>query len=227
MGVTTIQVTSWRESEHKAIRQQLARILHSGPFLHSRRLQRFLEYVVNETLAGRSERLKGYHLALEVFDRPATFDPIIEPIVRVEAARLREKLRQYYEADGRGDPIRIDLPKGTYAPQIEFRQATTRNNDAHDELLRGLKRFWCYTRESCAEAQHHFAQAAILDPEYAPAHAWLARTYHWQGLHELGSQFQIHNGPCNQTCAARCRARRPIITCPCNSGVGSAFPGRC
>jgi adenylate cyclase len=47
-------------------------------------------------------------------------------------------------------------------------------------LLRGLKRFWCYTRESCAEAQHHFAQAAILDPEYAAAHAWLARTYHWQ-----------------------------------------------
>lgn len=100
--------------------------------------------------------------------------------MRVEAARLREKIRQYYEADGRGDPIRIDLPKGTYAPQIEFRQATTRNNDAHDELLRGLKRFWCYTRESCAEAQHHFAQAAILDPEYAAAHAWLARTYHWQ-----------------------------------------------
>jgi hypothetical protein len=113
MGVATIQVTSGRESEDRAIRQQLARILHSGPFLHSRRLQRFLEYIVNETLAGRSERLKGYRLALEVFDRPATFDPIVEPIVRVEAARLREKLRQYYEADGRGDPIRIDLPKGT------------------------------------------------------------------------------------------------------------------
>jgi TolB-like protein/Flp pilus assembly protein TadD len=80
-----------------------------------------LEYLVNETLAGRGERLKGYNIALEVFDRPETFDPIVHPLVRIEAARLREKLREYYDADGKGDPIRIDLPKGKYTPQIEFR----------------------------------------------------------------------------------------------------------
>ena len=66
----------WRsESDQKAIREQLDRILNSGPFLQSRRRQRFLEYIVNETLAGRGERLKGYNVALEVFDRPETFDP--------------------------------------------------------------------------------------------------------------------------------------------------------
>ena len=115
----------WSDSDQKAIREQLDRILNSGPFLQSRRRQRFLEYLVNETLAGRSERLKGYTIALVVFSRPETFDPVADPLVRIEAARLREKLDQYYEGAGRSDPIRIDLPKGTYTPHIEFRQAST------------------------------------------------------------------------------------------------------
>ena len=119
-NVTTVPPNRWSESDQKAIRRQLERILHSGPFLQSRRRQRFLEYLVKETLAGRSDRLKGYTIALEVFDRPETFDPTVYPLVRIEAARLREKLREYYGTDGQGDPIHIDLPKGTYTPQIEF-----------------------------------------------------------------------------------------------------------
>ena len=57
---------------------------------------------------------------MEVFERPETFDPITDPLVRIEAARLRDKLREYYGTDGQSDPIHIDLPKGTYTPQIEF-----------------------------------------------------------------------------------------------------------
>ena len=120
--MTEISLDRWSESDQKAIREQLVRILNSGPFQQSQRRQRFLEYLVNETLAGRGERLKGYNVALEVFDRPETFDPILDPVVRIEAGRLREKLREYYDADGEGDPICISLPKGTYTPQIEFRQ---------------------------------------------------------------------------------------------------------
>ena len=123
--MTAISLNCWSESDQKAIREQLDRILNSGPFHQSQRRQRFLEYIVNETLAGRGERLKGYNVALEVFDRPETFDPTVDPLVRIEAARLRDKLREYYETDGQGDPIRIDLPKGTYTPHIEFRQAAT------------------------------------------------------------------------------------------------------
>jgi len=119
--VTVISLNCWSESDQKAIRAQLVRILNSGPFHQSQRRQRFLEYLVNETLAGRGERLKAYNVALEVFDRPETFDPTTDPLVRVEAARLREKLREYYGTDGQGDPIHIDLPKGRYIPQIEFR----------------------------------------------------------------------------------------------------------
>ena len=74
-NVTVVQLKHWSESDQEAIRQQLDRILKSGPFHQSHRRQRFLEYLVNETLAGRSERLKGYNVALEVFDRPETFDP--------------------------------------------------------------------------------------------------------------------------------------------------------
>ena len=100
----------------------------AAPFHQSQRRQRFLEYIVNETLAGRGERLKGYNIALEVFDRPETFDPTVDPLVRIEAARLRDKLREYYETDGQSDPIRIDLPKGSYTPRIEFRQAANTGN---------------------------------------------------------------------------------------------------
>ena len=109
------------DTDQKAIRDQLDRLLHSRQFEKSRRRRQFLEYIVNETLAGRSDRLTGHHLALEVFGRPDTFDPVIDPVVRVEAARLRDKLREYYAGDGERDPIRIELPKGTYAPHIEVR----------------------------------------------------------------------------------------------------------
>ena len=119
--MTATPLNRWSSSEQKAIRKQLDRILHSGPFRQSQRRRRFLEFIVNETLAGRSDRLKGYSVALEVFGRPENFNPVVDPVVRVEAARLREKLREYYGAEGQKDPIRIDLPKGTYTPQIEFR----------------------------------------------------------------------------------------------------------
>ena len=120
--MTAISLSCWSESDQKAIHEQLVRILNSGPFHQSQRRQRFLEYLVNETLAGRGERLKAYNVALEVFERPETFDPTVDPLVRIEAARLREKLREYYGTEGQSDAIHIDLPKGTYAPLIEFRE---------------------------------------------------------------------------------------------------------
>jgi adenylate cyclase len=120
VGVTAISLNRRSVTDQKAIREQLDRILHSGPFQKSLRRQRFLKYIVDEALVGRS--VKGYDVALKVFGRPETFDSAVDPVVRVEAGRLREKLREYYGADGQGDPIRIDLPKGTYTPRIEFRR---------------------------------------------------------------------------------------------------------
>ena len=119
---------SWSRSDQEAVRDELDRVLKSGPFAQSQRRQRFLEYIVNETLAGRGDRLKGYTIGREVFDRPEEFDPNIDPIVRMEAARLRDRLREYYDGEGKNDPIRIELAKGSYAPQIEFRQAAEPNS---------------------------------------------------------------------------------------------------
>ena len=117
------------ESDQKAIREQLDRILQSGPFQQSRRRQRFLEYIVGEMLAGRGDQIKGYNIAVEVLGRSEGFNGGVDPIVRVEAARLREKLHEYYDTEGRDDPVRIELPKGNYTPHIEFRQAPTREPD--------------------------------------------------------------------------------------------------
>ena len=74
-----IQLKHWNEFDEKAIRQQMDRIIDSGPFHQSHRRQRFLEYLVNETLAGTKPAAKGYNVALEVFDRPETFDPAVDP----------------------------------------------------------------------------------------------------------------------------------------------------
>src|SRR5262245_1366040 len=126
LGMTATAPNSWSKFEEKAIREQLDRIVRSGPFAQSQRRQRFLEYIVTEALAGRGDRLKGYNIGLHVFDRPETFDPVIDPLVRTEAARLRDKLHEYYDTEGRDDPVRIVLTKGKYTPHIEFRQAASR-----------------------------------------------------------------------------------------------------
>ncbi|MDX2307276.1 MAG: hypothetical protein NW216_03455 [Hyphomicrobium sp.] len=126
--MTALSNPSWSESDEAAIRAELDRILMSSPFQQSRRRQRFLEFVVSEALAGRGDRIKAYAIALEVFDRPASFDPQVDPLVRIEAGRLRDKLREYYDGAGRDDAVRIDLPKGSYTPQIMFR-------DVHSGLV--------------------------------------------------------------------------------------------
>ena len=99
-----------------AVRAQLGQILASADFAQSGRINAFLSFVVEETLAGRSDRLKEYTIATTVFERDESFDPQTNTIVRVEAGRLRRRLERYYLTEGREDPVRIDLPKGTYVP---------------------------------------------------------------------------------------------------------------
>jgi TolB-like protein/Tfp pilus assembly protein PilF len=334
---------SWTEEQVAEAYAHLDRILASPVFSQSGRQQRFLRYIVTETLAGRAETLKGYTIGVEVFDREQAFDPAVDAIVRVEAARLRGKLREYYDGPGQNDAVRFDLPKGNYTVHIarqdqspvqaeetrdvmlprliedqpslailpfanvssnpeqeyfadgftdclitevsrlpglfvisrqssftykkvvkraeeigrelgvkyllegsvqragewvritaqlidtvsgahawaerydrelkdifalqddvtqriatvlqvklagnenyRFGHSGTSSLEAHDALLHGLERFWVYTQESSEEAKAHFAEAIRLDPGYAAAHAWLARTliFQWVVLWE-------------------------------------------
>lgn len=105
------------------IHGQLKRIGASRLFFKSKRLFRFLSFAVDQTLLGNGQHLKEPQVGVHVFDRGATFDPRIDPIVRVEARRLRLKLKTYYASIGRADQVLIDFPKGTYTPVFRFRTA--------------------------------------------------------------------------------------------------------
>src|SRR5262245_59684391 len=96
--------------------EQLERILKGAPLVTSPSLSRFLRYIVEETLAGRGSAIREYTLGVYVFDRGDNFNPRLDPIVRVQARNLRSRIAKYYETLGAGDPIRIELPKGTYVP---------------------------------------------------------------------------------------------------------------
>ncbi len=100
----------------KAVRQQLARILVSKTFSQVDRLKRFVDFIVGETVAGRGGDLKEYVIGVQVFGKEASFDPRTDPIVRVQARRLRTRLARYYQDEGNSDEVVVDLPKGGYAP---------------------------------------------------------------------------------------------------------------
>ena len=103
--------------------EQVRRILASPIFSTSARISKFLSYVVDTVQSGRGGELKEYAIGVEVFERGPDFDPRVDPIVRVQAAKLRSKLTEYYANAGAGDPIVIRVPKGAYVPEIEERKA--------------------------------------------------------------------------------------------------------
>lgn len=107
-------------------RQQVEKIATSEMFLNSDRLCRFLRFTVEAKLRGDASQIKEYLLGREVFDRNGEYDPRTDPIVRVEARRLRKKLDEYYAGPGLADPLRIEFPKGSYTPEFREPAATTR-----------------------------------------------------------------------------------------------------
>ncbi|MGH9629562.1 MAG: hypothetical protein ACRD7E_14700 [Bryobacteraceae bacterium] len=102
-----------------SVKAQLDRILSSESFAGSDQLKRFLKVTVERTLAGDTGQLKEYTLGIDVFNRPEDYDPKVDPIVRVQARRVRAKLEEYYRREGRDDSTLIHLPKGGYVPVFE------------------------------------------------------------------------------------------------------------
>jgi len=111
-------------SDPADIREHLQSILASPGFAKADRLRRFLQFTVDAHLKGESAQIKEYVLGREVFDRDGNYDPRLDPIVRVEARRLRQRLAEYYAGPGRADKLRIDYPKGSYAPSISTPEST-------------------------------------------------------------------------------------------------------
>ena len=105
--------------EVEAFRAALARVVASEPFRHAPRLVAFLTFVVEKTLSGEAAAIKGYTIATQALGRPDDFDPQTDPIVRVEAGRLRRALQTYYAGEGADDPVRIAIPLGSYVAGFE------------------------------------------------------------------------------------------------------------
>jgi len=102
------------------VEDALERLLCSASLEHSPQLQRFLRFIVAETLAGHGDRLKEYVVGVEVFGRPSGYDPRLDSLVRVEAKRLREAIENYYADEGKEEPVRIDFLKGSYIPSFRM-----------------------------------------------------------------------------------------------------------
>src|SRR5579884_1311038 len=117
MGLTAVNSQSLTgEPGEQDVRQELDRIIASRVFRGSHRCQAFLQYVVSKTLEGEGQFLKERTLAVHVFGREATDDLSDDSIVRVGAREVRKRLAQYYIDEGANDPVRIELPAGSYIP---------------------------------------------------------------------------------------------------------------
>src|SRR5690349_8707142 len=111
----------WRDMsapEPHVIQRQVERLTASPALGNSTQLCRFLRYLVERTLEGDTASLKESLLGTAVFERGIRYDPRTDPVVRVEARRLRAKLEEYYAGAGARDPVVIRIPKGSYVPEF-------------------------------------------------------------------------------------------------------------
>ncbi|MBL8210203.1 MAG: PD40 domain-containing protein [Bryobacterales bacterium] len=113
-----------KEPQPQEVRAALERLLASVEMSQSARMGQFLKFVVEEELAGQGSRLKETVVGVHVFGREPGYDPKADPVVRVEARRLRFKIQEYYQGSGQQEALRIELPKGTYQPRFTWAEET-------------------------------------------------------------------------------------------------------
>jgi TolB-like protein/Tfp pilus assembly protein PilF len=135
MSARSEAATGANEAAEAAVQAQLERILTSETFRQVDRLKRFLRFIVIETVQGRGDQLKEYVIGVQVFDKEPSFDPRADPIVRVQARRLRARLVRYYRDEGRGDELSIELPKGRYSAVFKPRDASAAKRSISSTLL--------------------------------------------------------------------------------------------
>jgi hypothetical protein len=109
------------EPSASQIKRQMETILDSDRFRQAKSLEKFLRYVVTRKLDGAENELKEYTIGMEVFHRGADYDPRRDAVVRVQANVLRKRMASYYEEEGAGDELIIEMPKGHYVPRFYFR----------------------------------------------------------------------------------------------------------
>lgn len=170
----------------EAIQAEVERILTSEKFSRSARLRSLLRFTVTQTLQGNANVLKEYVIGTEVLNKPESYDPRSDSLVRVLASRLRVKLKQYYANGGNEDPLVINFPKGGYVPIFQRREKI--RAEAEKKLaarnLYSQAKFQTaqYTPEALSESVKALRESIAADPEWPLAHVALAGVYVLQGL---------------------------------------------
>lgn len=174
------------------IPEQLNRILASKAFRQADRLKRFLTFIVEETLAGRGERLKEFVVGVEVFGKPESFDPRNDPIVRVQARRLRAQLARYYREEGPEGELLIELPKGGYAPVFRsLKSAPVRRTLSPTLVSRNTVVVLPFADHSAARDQEYFCQGLRQEMIHTLAGTDAIRLVAWNEGAPAGSEIAV------------------------------------
>jgi adenylate cyclase len=147
------------------IHDALQRVIGSQGFSTSDRKKRFLKYIVQETLAGHADRIKAYTIAVDIFGRDPSFDPASDPVVRIEAGRLRRCLEHYYLTEGSADEVWITIPKGGYVPQFTLRKET---KPSIPQVLRDDERLSAGRMSVIIPVEAVLDQAPVAAPSSSP-----------------------------------------------------------
>ena len=163
------------------VTEALERILRSRCFAHATRASDFLRFVVDKTLAGEGAELKGYTIAIHVFGRSADFDAKSDPLVRVEALRLRQRLTEYYAGEGAAERVKLDLPRGGYVMKASYVAPEPQRVEIKEPARparSGVTAFWTRTRLAAVAAAALLVsvgtvpmqrQATVADPSTGAA----------------------------------------------------------
>ena len=182
-------------------RRALNTLIGRAEFHASERNRRFLSYIVEETLQGRADRIKAYSIAIAAFDRSDDFDPLTDPIVRIEASRLRRSLEHYYLTSGKSDPVRIDMPKGSYVATFRYADQVA-EEDHQSSVLPAMEApaMPVHTPQPPANPTAPIARRAVHPWIWAAAAVLVvvvaiqAAVYAWR-QHEAGSIAAANRGP--------------------------------
>jgi len=187
MAKQTLDIEPRGDAEPTAaeVTAALERILRSRCFAHASRASDFLRFVVDKTLAGEGARLKGYTIAIHVFGRPADFDAKTDPLVRVEALRLRQRLTEYYAGEGSGERVRLEMPRGGYVMKASYAWAEPQRVEIEQPTPpgNGVAALWTRARLAAVAAAALLVsvgtvpmqqQAPVVDPTTAAAMAALS-----------------------------------------------------
>jgi tetratricopeptide (TPR) repeat protein len=154
-----------------------------------------LRFTVNQTLQGNADSLKDYVIGTEVLNKPETYDPRRDSLVRVLASRLRLKLKEYYNDGGSDDPLVIEFPKGKYVPRFQRREhlqaETEKKLKARNAYSRGKFLASKLSEEALRESAGQFNDAAAADPSWPAPQVALASVYSLSGFLGIDRPSQI------------------------------------